>query len=378
MPDEPWKNWIPGVLSDKQLKTLCNEGYITNISNPDEIVDVSSINLRLSNEVYHLVKGSIKPSGGRYLTKLKKDSLIERMTIEDDRFTLKARNTYLVKLKEKLDGLNDSKIYGQATARSSVGRVDVLARLIVDGMDCYEGFSPEHIGNGELFLEITPITFPVQIREDITLTQLRLFYWEIDDAIIGNRDLYQFVLSRSDRPIIDGSLSVDLSPSPGYSDRISAFSAIIGDEYNPIPLWKQDDKDKPNPTQYWKPVDVTDGRIIIEKGKFYILKSKERIKLPPGFAVYCRANDETIGEMRIHYAGFVHPYFGFNRTDGKDGTPLIFEVRGHDVNVVLQDDEKMANLTFYKMSEISKEHPTDYKLQELQLSSFFQKWPTLS
>ena len=35
--------------------------------------------------------------------------------------------------------------YGQATAKSSVGRLDVLARLIVDGMDHYEAFHPQAI-----------------------------------------------------------------------------------------------------------------------------------------------------------------------------------------------------------------------------------------
>jgi hypothetical protein len=35
-------------------------------------------------------------------------------------------------------------------------------------MDCYEGFNPDGVrsGNGEMYLEITPITFPVQIKKD--------------------------------------------------------------------------------------------------------------------------------------------------------------------------------------------------------------------
>ena len=43
-------------------------------------------------------------------------------------------------------------------------------------------------------------------------------------------------------------------------------------------------------------------------------------------------------------------FFGKNRKDKKEGTPLILEVRGHDVNVSLQDKEKMARLIFYRMS----------------------------
>ena len=53
-----------------------------------------------------------------------------------------------------------------------------------------------------------------------------------------------------------------------------------------------------------------------------------------------------MGEIRIHYAGFVHPYFGFFLREWEKGTPLIFEVRGHQVPVSLADKEKMANLIF--------------------------------
>ena len=103
--------------------------------------------------------------------------------------------------------------------------------------------------------------------------------------------------------------------------------------------------------------------------------------MPAGIAIYCRASDETIGEMRIHYAGFVHPYFGLRRSDKTKGTPLIFEVRGHQVQVSLADKEKMANLIFYRMSE-DAEAPTEgekgsdeYGDQDLKLSKFFNPWP---
>ena len=125
-----------------------------------------------------------------------------------------------------------------------------------------------------------------------------------------------------------------------------------------------------------------EGRLLnsvkLEKNAFHILRSKERISLPGGIAVYCRAIDETIGEMRIHYAGFVHPFFGRERDDGQTGTPLIFEVRGHDVKVMLTDGEKMARLIFYRMSEDcklpkqkAKRQKSGYENQVLKLSDFF-------
>ena len=99
-------------------------------------------------------------------------------------------------------------------------------------------------------------------------------------------------------------------------------------------------------------------------------------------AAYCKAIDETIGEMRIHYAGFVHPFFGFERADGEPGTPLIFEVRGHDLDVSLIHREKLAQVTFYRMSEDASKPPrsdsgdkNEYNEQELKLSGYFEDWP---
>jgi hypothetical protein len=56
---------------------------------------------------------------------------------------------------------------------------------------------------------------------------------------------------------------------------------------------------------------------------------------------------------------------------------LIFEVRGHDVNVSLGDGEPLAKLLFYRMSENAKpnDDDRDYNDQILELSKYFDKWP---
>ena len=104
----------------------------------------------------------------------------------------------------------------------------------------------------------------------------------------------------------------------------------------------------------------------------------KRLRVPEGVAIYCKAIDETIGEMRIHYAGFVHPFFGVDRKDGQRGTSLIFEVRGHQVDANIIHAEKLAILTFYRMSKdcTEKDKPKeddDYNNQTLKLSGFFDR-----
>lgn len=381
---DPWSNWIPGVLNKAQLKTICEEGIITTVeSTLDKILDHSSIDLSLADEGYRMINGSVKPSALKpyhwFLNK--KRALAEPLPKQfDGSYLLKHQQTYVFKLRERLEKeLVDAGIFGQATAKSSVGRVDVLARLIVDGMDSYESFDPKGLSlrSGEMYLEITPITFNVKVKQGISLSQLRLFYGEPTEVAMRGKELFRTILNGSRER--DGSLSVDISSTTIGGLSVGAFCA--NRSTNPddaIPLWEES-TGKPDPCRYWKFAEADpSGRLRIESEKFYILRSKEKISVPAGIAIYCRASDETIGEMRIHYAGFAHPFFGRQRSDGAIGTPLIFEVRGHQVNVSLADGEKMANLIFYRMSQdcVEESSPSDkYDNQTLQLSKFFADWP---
>ena len=257
-------------------------------------------------------------------------------------------------------------------------------------MDQYEGFSPDRVKGanffGDMYLEVTPMTFDVKVREGEALSQLRLFYGPPEDVQMSSKEVYKTILGDE---ATDGSLGLDLTPVEIGGIRGVAFCAKRNEERDPIPLWKEsNEKQKPAPWDHWKfiPQDQErPSRLKIEREQFYLLRSKQKISVPQGIAVYCRASDETIGEMRIHYAGFAHPFFG-KRDDGEPGTPLIFEVRGHQIDVSLADGERMANLIFYRMSEDCKlpneteQKETEdlnepYNTQTLKLSKFFRDWP---
>lgn len=379
--EAPWNDWIPGVLNNLQIKQLCGKGLIMGEGELDSAIDFSSIDLSLSDRAFIMAKGSVKPPGSNaYDWFIEHEGLARRFPAsENGTFELKARETYVFKLRERLHrSLADGQIYGQATAKSSVGRVDVLARLIVDGMDSYEGFNPEGLArlSGDMYLEITPITFNVRVKPGISLSQLRLFYGDPADVEMEGRELFRTVLHGSDQP--DGSLSVSLTNEVIGGCPAAAFCASPQlSSAEAIPLWEEQGK-KPDPCRYWKFIQADrTKRLTIERENFYLLRSKEKISVPAGIAIYCRASDETIGEMRIHYAGFAHPLFGRCRSDRENGTPLIFEVRGHQVNVTLADGEKMANLTFYRMSQdvTAADDASPYQNQSLQLSKFFDHWP---
>jgi dCTP deaminase len=376
----PWDDWIPGVLSRGQMHRLIKSGQIDGAIK--EAADYSSIDLHLANEAYVLRFGSVKPFGDPYCASLKNLHLVRLLPDESNGiYTLIARKTYLFRLKERIGHLRRTPIFGRATAKSSIGRMDVLARLVVDGMDEYEGFDPEMISSGDMFVEITPMTFNVRVRAGSPITQLRLFKGHPNDCRINGTHLFRTVLSADDGEMM-GTLSVDLTPVKIAQNEVAAFCASRQPQGSEaFPLWKQPEAIRPKPWKHWQ-FRQSDAnlRLRIQKNRFYIIRSHEKIWLPGGVAVYCRASDETIGEMRIHYAGFVHPFFGGERDDNQRGTPLIFEVRGHDVDVSLRHREKMARLEFYRMSEdcakLSTGSTAAYASQTLKLSQFFGMWPS--
>lgn len=414
----PWDDWIPGVLSRRQVEQLRDEGFLRPPNFTIDPRDESSFDLTLTGQGWQMIEGSVKPSKSGYLTSLQDRHLVQELRPNDDgHYRLTRGQTYLFKVKESLvkehiPEMAAAQFHAQATARSSVGRIDVLARLVVDGSPGYEGFEAEHLkhSTGEMFLEITPISFNVLVREGVALSQLRLFYGRPDDVQIRGGALCRTAIrapngGMADASMADGSLSVDLSATRvGKMENVVAFSPKRVEK--PVKLWNPIDyhEEPQDPREFWERVQITKNkRLEIETDKFYILRSRELMRMPLGVAVYCRASDETLGEMRIHYAGFVHPKFGRNRKDNKPGTPLIFEVRGHNFKVALEDGEKMARLLFYRLSADAPqdsplplanapsgpvvrsegEHmasPSEakqpaYNDQILKLSSFFPDWP---
>jgi dCTP deaminase len=375
----PWKDerWLPGVLNKAQMISLMDAQLIIG-AKMDIDEDASALDLHLSSEGYRMKQGSIKPFNKSYRDIITDTIYAEILPKESDgSFLLEKEQCYLFKIKEKLHPyIKQSPIYGQATAKSTVGRVDVIARLIVDGMKEYEKFNPKDIDkSGEIFLEITPINFNVKVKEGISISQLRFFNGEIENSIIQDKEFIKSVLNLPDNDPNDGYLSVDISNTTLPNGHLAAALRASKKKDNPpIELWGQD---KYNPFDYWIPVASKEEdnlkSIVINKNQFYILRSKERISLPAGCCIYCRAMDETLGEMRIHYAGFVHPLFGVDRPDGKHGTPLIFEVRGHNVEILLTHNEILARLFFYRMSNEAGTGTASYNNQDLTLSKFFKK-----
>lgn len=375
MAETPWTRWRPGILNKDQIKTLWEIGRIGGKLREEDI-DHSSFDLHLGKDCWHM-RGSLK---------LREDELFQpiltngHFCVEEldltKRTLLKPKSTYVIKLEEELqaDG-SGIKLNGIATGKSSIGRLDVLTRLISEKCSKYDSILQDP--HTHLYVEVTPITLPIKVGVGDVLNQLRLFRGNPSISVLRREeyDLFGGLIFNPRKEI--RQLSLSLEPVRICDRNVIAFTTKkrqFGDE-------EAVDVSSPpgslDPSLYWEPVfadNAACNSILIEKDRFYILRSKERFQLPKDVGVYCRAITESLGEIRIHYAGFVHPGFGLERTDGKEGTPLIFEVRGHTVDAFLRNGELMAEVEFYRLSEEADCSVQSYGEQELQLSKYFRKW----
>lgn len=82
--NEPWHDWVPGVLNKKQMQTLLDLGLVTTHTSGIQ-PDLSSLDLSLSSEAYRMIPGAVKPVGDKpYGWFIKTEHLAEELSPGDD------------------------------------------------------------------------------------------------------------------------------------------------------------------------------------------------------------------------------------------------------------------------------------------------------
>jgi dCTP deaminase len=89
------------------------------------------------------------------------------------------------------------------------------------------------------------------------------------------------------------------------------------------------------------------------------------------------AFDPSMGEFRIHYAGFFDPGFGYGAKDVQ-GTRAVLEVRAHEVPFLVEDGQIVGRLLYARLlSRPDKIYGVNigssYQSQALALSKQFRK-----
>jgi dCTP deaminase len=219
----------------------------------------------------------------------------------------------------------------------------------------------------------------VIVREGSKLNQLRLSRGaprSSDTMLKEMREIESIVFSPDASPIApmiaEGlQLSIDLEGTE--TSDIIGYRALHNTA--PIDLANVSYYD---PQEFWEPIRRNAKKtIVLEAGEFYILASKQKVSIPPGYAAEMIPYDPSVGEFRIHYAGFFDPGFGWGPAERR-GTHAVLEVRSHDVPSLLEDGQIVCRLVYEQLLS-----PPDrlygvgigsnYSSQRLALSKHFKR-----
>jgi dCTP deaminase len=331
---------VSGVLPSQKLREAAGAGYISNVT--EEQIQPSSIDLRLGPVAYrvrasflstrHSTVAARLESFNMHQLDLRNGALFERGCI------------YIVPLKEQL--ALPANLSGKCNPKSTTGRLDIFTRVITDNGIQFDLIEPGY--HGPLYAEVAPRTFGVLVRENTRLTQLRLTQGggsaHSDSELTDLQNREPLVYDPDEQPaephIRNGlRLSVDLqgvggSEIIGY--RARKHASII--DLEKIRYYA--------PLDYWEPIPRNPRRqLILDPEDFYILASREKVRIPADFAAEMVPYDPSVGEFRIHYAGFFDPGFGCD----EKGTRAVLEVRSHEVPFLLEDGQVVASLIYERL-----------------------------
>ncbi len=367
-----------GYIPDHIIELACHQGLIRTESTLwDSQIQPVSLDLRLGERAYR-IQSSFLPENETVDAKLR-DLLLYEIDIRDGGILEKGA-IYLIPLAEELE--LPPTVYGCTNPKSSTGRLDMFTRVIIDRGHRFDEISPGY--KGKLFLEVICRSFPVRVKEGITLNQLRL--------VQGDPDLSdsKFRAYFKKKPILYGK-----SGAPLKVDQVKIENGLYisvdlqGSGKNPIVAYKAKTNSSVidltrtnyyNPEDFWEPVHLQKkNRLILEPESFYIMMSQEKICIWPDLVGEMVAYEPNSGELRTHYAGFFDPGFGWHggsQIKGQ-GTRAVMEVRPHDVPFMIEDGQTFCRLKFEKILSkpnrvYGRKISSHYHSQELALSKYFK------
>jgi dCTP deaminase len=344
---------------------------------PEENVQPASLDLRLG-EVAYRIRCSFLPDR-QTVERRVKDYIIDELDLRKDGVVLETKRPYLIPLKERLS--LPAGVRGKANPKSSTGRIDVFTRVITDESYRFDEIADGY--DGPLFLEVVPLSFPVRVREDLSLNQLRL---SVGRSELSDDDVRTF---HANQPLLYDH-GVPVSPEKlALGNGLFLGLDLRGDGGGHVGYRARDNaplldvaKSAATPVDaepFWESVKHEDGdRVVLTPQRFYLLMSNEAVAIPPMLASEMTAYDPTSGELRTHYAGFFDPGFGFDPGGAFAGSRAALEVRAHDVPFMIEHGQRVCKLTFEHMLEAparlyGQGIGSNYQRQDATLSKHFTK-----
>lgn len=363
-----------GILPSQEIADLVATGKIgSDVEITDEQIQPSSIDLRLSGTAYRIRASFLPGRKTTLLTKAQANGMLVGTVDISEGAILQPNEIYIIPLMESLDLPGD--VYGIANPKSSTGRLDIFTRLITDDGDEFERVRRGY--SGSLHLEVVSQTFPIVVRKGMKLNQLRLGRGR--RAPVGEERLRQ--LGENDGLIAPDDEATQATVDRGLRltvDLVGNGSGVVGYQAKrsktPIDLSLINHYDV---DEFWTPL-YRGEKCILERGRFYILASKQRIRIPPDLAAEMLPYDLSTQEFRVHYAGFFDPGFGYGENGEVPGTRAVLEVRANEMPILLEDDQFVGRLNYFKMAAkpdrvYGGRIGSNYQQQGLTLSKQFRR-----
>jgi len=332
----------PGILPCQAIEALIAGGAISAASAfDDDQVQPASLDLRLGGRAWR-VRASFLP--GRHTVRERiAEVAMHELDLSGGGAVLERGCVYIAELQERLK--LPAGVSARANPKSSTGRVDVFVRLLTDRGNAFDDVDEGY--DGPIYMEIAPQTFSVLVRTGTRLNQLRL------------------KAGTPERLRIE-SVGVDLTGEiAGFRGRRHAGVVDL------------DHEDGHDPRDFWEPLIPRNGQLLLDPGEFYILASKGAVEIPVLEAAEMTPIDPSVGEFRVHYAGFFDPGFGTDEAHGK-GSKGVLEVRSHETPFILEDGQTVARLVYEPLTEkparLYGDLGSHYQRQGLKLSKHFRIW----
>ena len=364
------ESFATGILPAQTLEHLVRvTREIISLDDPigDDQFQPASLDLRLGPVAYR-VRASFLPGKNATVRQKLDDLAMHEMDIANGG-VLERGCVYIVPLQEHLALKRRTSARGNP--KSSTGRLDVFTRLITDYGTEFDSVREQY--KGPLYAEVSPRTFSVLVRKGSRLSQLRIRRGNppaTDESMRRLLAEHKVVDSISEEDIRAGvPVTVDVLGEKtggliGY--RAKNHAGLI-------------DIDRPRHYEiadFWEPVHAPRrGGLVLDPADFYILASREAVRVPPTYAAEMIAYDTLVGEFRVHYAGFFDPGFGHAEANG-EGSRAVLEVRSYEVPFVIEHGQIVGRLAYERLTELPNRlygasMKSNYQGQGIALSKHF-------
>jgi len=332
-----------GILPSQEIEHLirATKEIVALEAIQGEQIQPASLDLRLGSVAYR-VRASFLPGRNARVQDRLADLEMHKMDISEGA-VLERGCVYIVPLLEALALKKRTSAMGNP--KSSTGRLDVFTRLITDYGTEFDRVREGY--NGPLYAEVSPRTFSVLVRKGSRLNQIRIRRGNPptgDDTLRRLQEEHQLVDSITAEEIRNGvPVSMDLLGDRsggviGY--KAKGHTGLI--DVDRVRHYDMHD--------FWEPVLAPrKGGLVLDPSDFYILASRESVKVPPMLAAEMVAYDTLVGEFRVHYAGFFDPGFGDPKAGGQ-GSRAVLEVRSFEMPFVIEHGQVVGRLVYERLT----------------------------